>query len=436
MQYFMIENKGEVLPEAFTLLGASSKEDDNTKIGFFGSGNKYAIACLLRNDIDLIVYAGDQEITFGTLDKAFRGDAFKQITVNGDTTSITTRTGPNWEVWMALRELICNAIDEGGYSYSVVDSITHEAGITRVFVEYTAEVANVVNDIDKLLAFKREIIAESADGTVRMYESTNSIYRKGIRCVPWDSEETLMYDYDIDTISLNESRLYESSWDVSNGMRNVLSSCTNKDVIRNVIVSALCDDYKNTREATLSWSSYTTLSTEWRDVILEFGKPIASIDSIRLYTTEQRPTYLWLNNDLYESALRLWPELPHAGSSEYIEIDAPQTFRDTIQHALKDLRLLGYDWQYPIRYVSFANKNYAAQYCKTTNEVLVTPHAELAEGDTWTTVLLEELTHAVTGFADNTRRMQDYLFRELLAAKRKAVAYDRIIATITQGVHA
>lgn len=48
--YLKIENEGTVPVEAFTLIGASSKRDDSSKIGMFGSGNKYALAYLLRNN--------------------------------------------------------------------------------------------------------------------------------------------------------------------------------------------------------------------------------------------------------------------------------------------------------------------------------------------------------------------------------------------------
>jgi len=50
--FLKIQSKGEIETEAFTLIGASSKRNDETKIGYFGSGLKYSIAALLRNNID------------------------------------------------------------------------------------------------------------------------------------------------------------------------------------------------------------------------------------------------------------------------------------------------------------------------------------------------------------------------------------------------
>ena len=56
--FIKIQNEGEIEKRAFQLIGASTKRDDESKIGFFGSGNKYAIALLLRKNIFFKVYSG------------------------------------------------------------------------------------------------------------------------------------------------------------------------------------------------------------------------------------------------------------------------------------------------------------------------------------------------------------------------------------------
>ena len=109
----MIENKGELDVSSLILLGASTKREDDSKIGFFGSGNKYAIATLIRMGVGFRIFSGNNEVVITTNDINFRGRTFKQILIDGQQTSLTTDMGPQWEEWMALREWVSNSLDEG-----------------------------------------------------------------------------------------------------------------------------------------------------------------------------------------------------------------------------------------------------------------------------------------------------------------------------------
>jgi len=51
-KYILIQNDGEIETNSFELIGASTKRDDKTKIGFFGSGLKYSIAYMMRKGIE------------------------------------------------------------------------------------------------------------------------------------------------------------------------------------------------------------------------------------------------------------------------------------------------------------------------------------------------------------------------------------------------
>src|SRR6478672_7382653 len=117
MKSILIENNGEVDVLAFTLMGASSKREQEGKIGFFGSGNKYAIANLLRRGIAFKIFSGESEIAVTTENQTYREKEFKRIQFEKDgqvfPTSITTDMGPKWETWFIIRELYCNALDEG-----------------------------------------------------------------------------------------------------------------------------------------------------------------------------------------------------------------------------------------------------------------------------------------------------------------------------------
>lgn len=105
MNYLKISNKGILDVEALTLLGASSKRGDNTKIGQYGSGNKYSLAYLLRNNYEVTIMAGNFQVFLTTKRKKFRDKEFDIILVDGRETSITTEFGKDWNLGQAIREL-------------------------------------------------------------------------------------------------------------------------------------------------------------------------------------------------------------------------------------------------------------------------------------------------------------------------------------------
>jgi hypothetical protein len=66
--YLKIENIGVCPPEGFTVLGVSLADTSGHEgvIGQFGSGNKHAVAVLLRNGLSPVVFAGTLKLEFST----------------------------------------------------------------------------------------------------------------------------------------------------------------------------------------------------------------------------------------------------------------------------------------------------------------------------------------------------------------------------------
>lgn len=139
--YLKIENPGVAPPEAFTLLGATTKRGAGQRtIGKFGSGNKHGVAVLLRHDLAPVVFTGNLKLEFGTrpqgMNDGFREHTFARVVVKyggkdagGVSRSSTEDLGfvleygaTDWlTVDLALREFVSNAIDraieEGEVAY-------------------------------------------------------------------------------------------------------------------------------------------------------------------------------------------------------------------------------------------------------------------------------------------------------------------------------
>lgn len=134
----VFENSGEIDPQLISLIGVNVK-DSASAIGFFGTGLKYAVACLARWGEHLTIQSGLSEFTFRVEETSIRGRTFSVLSMHGPVDSLrlgfTTDLGKRWEPWMVYRELWCNAHDEPETRvYTVQQAPRPTAGLTRVIV--------------------------------------------------------------------------------------------------------------------------------------------------------------------------------------------------------------------------------------------------------------------------------------------------------------
>jgi len=239
MNKIVISNKGLIIPEDLMLIGSSSKRGDSSKIGMFGSGWKYALAWFLRNGVKIEIYSGHNQIEISTIDKSHRSNNVKVITVDGEKTSLTTDMGPGWSGWMALREVVSNAIDEGEHSvdFKWNPEVNTEANKTKIVIPVNNELSDIMMKYEHYFAFDRETSYNYEAGRVFLKSSKSeiNIYRKGIRCYDDSAFKDSYIDFDFNKIPINESRI-SSYWDVENNARKIMKS---PDIHLEVFVAAL-----------------------------------------------------------------------------------------------------------------------------------------------------------------------------------------------------
>jgi len=228
--YLVIENRGEIDIQALELLGASTK-DGITSIGEFGSGNKYALAYFIRNNIDLTILSGTEEVKVKKERVMFRNQAFNKIIIGDRETSITDNLGKkDWLMWMAMREIICNSIDEEDFKIYTTNKIIKQSNKTQFVFLLEAGVLEYVLKIEDYFAWNRKVILEgkgsrisSHSGTVKVYEkkikSFLKIYRKGVLIA--DFKIPSLYDYDLEKVEINESRVLKDNSEKDNILRYV-----------------------------------------------------------------------------------------------------------------------------------------------------------------------------------------------------------------------
>lgn len=124
-------------PRAWSVMGLHAKDSD-TPIGYFGTGLKYAIAVLLRNDHSIVIHVGTDVYRFTLARSTFRGADYDQcqVSLNDQPPTdlpFTTNLGRNWQLWQAYRELHANTLDERGtIDDAPTPKIDHQSTVIRV----------------------------------------------------------------------------------------------------------------------------------------------------------------------------------------------------------------------------------------------------------------------------------------------------------------
>ena len=419
----IISNTGEVEPEAFTLLGATTKREDATKIGFFGSGNKYAIATLLRMGVPFRIFSGEQEIVISTQKAYLRGQEYEQILINGQSTSMTTSMGPDWELWFTLREFICNAMDEGGYTLSLGDLVP-VPGVTSIVVEETEEVLEFYNNRGKYILESAPIhTVLTVYGNISIHPKSENmnVFRKGIS-VTAANQHNMLYDYDFSNIDINESRVYKYEFQVKERIAAFYTVCTNPKLIQEFLAC------RNVFEEDLYWTNNNKFSDAWFELLKD--KTLAPKSFYEHMNPEERWSYTWIDPRIIDKLLDQFPTLRVLGGeneSGWIPLDdqtCPQ-----LESAVMNLGILGIKTDVPILVGNYLDPAIIASYNKKVNEIRVSkdhvediPELELT--------LMEEIYHT-KGYSDGSRAFECKLMSEIRDLRRLLVGLkEQIVSAI------
>jgi hypothetical protein len=227
---------------AIAIMGVSVKLNESA-IGYFGTGLKFAIATLLRTGHKVNLIRSGKLIEFSAICENIRDHDFQRITMGDDRLGFTTQLGRNWEPWQAYRELRCNCTDEGGIiSESVPD------GEWGTIFQVDGE------PITKCHRNRREIFLESSPLTatheceIHEGNSLNAFYR-GVKS--HEHERYSIFTYNIvEKINLTEDRTIASAWEVGYYAARAIALSNNEDVIERALMAD-----KGTFENNLSYSS-------------------------------------------------------------------------------------------------------------------------------------------------------------------------------------
>lgn len=305
-------------------MGGSDKAEDITKIGKYNSGLCFSMALALRNEIHLSVEVFDNEFSENfdrkrsTLyttdvyteccDQTGKEKELIQIYKNvskesffsqhcedlggGDfpeeviQTGFSTKMGIDWQLWMLLRELYSNMIDEkGGYYEDNCPDVSYGTVVKLVFEE-DSEFADIwdnrhlyINEKEPLHIISDSVEAlENEEGYLRIYKQNILVYK--------DEKVKSKFAYSIKFGNIDERRILSDLWSVSSEIVYAIKNTKNEDYLREIITAG---NLFNREEFLYDKSVYGVASDLVHNIACEIYEEFGEVNS-----------YPWLINSIKE----------------------------------------------------------------------------------------------------------------------------------------
>lgn len=305
MPYLMIQNPVTSVPsvELMRMLGASGSRGDSGKIGQFGSGFPYSLALLARTFNasgdrclleDTKICLGKDVYTFelehhSVKDGSGRASDQWEIRMrrqNGGSWDLNVSTmfgAIDWQdVSLAVREFVSNAIDGtteygGNPSKDVIIDTTipdggrmtrAKDGFIRVYIPMIPEIQEYIDDIHKYFRCLAPGYNASRMVTVNTDGGPARVYRKGVLAGTFGVRS--LFHYNINDISINESRLVDS-YTARDACGRAIMECGDTSIISRFIASKMSGGLKDYFEDSLyiNYVSASYIDEEYHPAIKE-----------------------------------------------------------------------------------------------------------------------------------------------------------------------
>jgi hypothetical protein len=281
-------NKGILSSLDLTSMGDSSKREDENKIGRFDSGLKYAICILYKHGVDIKIKSGNFKYSFSSSTISCETGKSKKILVvnkedliTGDIESFNTgfsiKLGQDWELWMAIRELYSNMLDEKGTMYiDTEDGILIPQNDTVIIIE-SPLLNPIVKEWGKYFLDSRPINKDDSKTKVHFNAFEDQllrIYKQGILIYTDDSKKS-KFVYDSEYATIDEMRMLNNYSDVRYYLVTNISKSEDEDLIKEFI--KIEDKEKEYFESGLDFGYF---SSKWVEIINEL-QPQYLIEELR-----------------------------------------------------------------------------------------------------------------------------------------------------------
>lgn len=374
-------NKGEISPGTWKIFGMSAKETDNP-IGMFGTGLKYAIAVLLRELRQIIIYSGLDKYEFKTESYEFRGSSFERILCNGEVMPFTTDLGKKWKMWMAYREIASNCFDEDGY----IGNETPKKGLTII----QADLDDILHE-DVFLNTNRLQVAR--DSNCEVYAGNSwYVYYRGVRA--YELSKKSIFTYNVLNADISEDRNIKYWFEIEDDCSKSLMSVTEDRFIKNILFPE-----KDTIECSFGYSRNFNPSNE-----------------IVLFATSMRK-HKSNNPNIFPALFDYLPEIKRK------EISVSQDLINDYDSAITLCKDIGFENidRYPVKFVSDLPIGCLAMADRIKSQIYLSERVLHQGIKQIAATMIEEYIHLAEGYDDCTYEMQTYLFDLIVTMGKKSI---------------
>ncbi|HSE99752.1 MAG TPA: hypothetical protein VLA48_02560 [Nitrososphaeraceae archaeon] len=296
-------------------MGGSDKADNEALVGKYNSGLCYSMALALRNNVDMSVQVFNKEYfsesedrecetlyTIGTYtetcEQTDKEKELIQITKyvskqsffslhcddygGGDfdpeiiPTGYSIKLGVDWQLWMLLRELFSNMIDENGFYCEDECQLPKYGTVFTLKFDEDSEFADIwnnrhlyVNEQEQLYSISDKVeVLSNEEGYLRIYKQNILVYQ--------DKEIPSRYAYNIKMGTIDERRILSNIYGVEGEICDAIMQTKNEDFLREIIT---CDFKPLNKEFLSSRGSYYTPSELMHNVAFEIYEKHGEVKS-------------------------------------------------------------------------------------------------------------------------------------------------------------
>jgi hypothetical protein len=310
---------------------------------------------------------------------------------------------------MIIREIWCNALDEGGACRAITDNPTGEEGSTTVYTQLIPEVQAVLDNWQKYYLHDQRPVCQG-DG-FSIYPGGNSLrlYKNGVLISEQMGKDLKsVFSYDIADAEINELREFKGTISLAVAQCLAKADKTAAEIFMQTVSQKHFEGNQD-----MEW--YLTWSDSWREAIGD--KKLIDFDAEELMLkngkTINYDEVLVLPRQVYTVLSKQFPEVRglyvSSGARTFMVHENPDLI-EKINQAVETLRRCGIFFHPDIRFSTgyFSNSNVVADVNMESRMVCVSN--KLADRSLFEvmTTIVEENAHVHTGFHDETRAFQQY----------------------------